>query len=222
MSTAFDGLGQYGRYAFAILFVTLGPLKTIPVFHAMTQDRPVRYLAELAVRAFVDAAVLVALVFFAGEGVLRGLNVWSPAVVVAAGVILFVTAMRSITGFSLAELPPTRPEPADPTDSPKPTWLGRPVLSPLTVPTIVTPAGVVAILFLLGCAGDSATFRLSVFLLLGLMMLLNLACMLLARPIMRVVGLPLLQIAGWVFAVLQAALAVQSVIVVLRALRNLP
>jgi small neutral amino acid transporter SnatA (MarC family) len=221
MSTAIAEAVGYAQYTFAILFTTLGPLKTIPVFYALTQDRPFRHQADLAFRAFVDAAVLVAVVFFAAEGTMRRWGVSVAAITIAGGLILFVTALRTITGFSLAELPATKPELADAKASTKASWLGRPVLSPLTVPTIVTPAGVVAILFFLG-AGETPAYRLSLFLQLSLMMLLNLGGMLLARPIMRAVGLPLLQITGWVFSVLQAGLAVQAVINALRALRALP
>jgi small neutral amino acid transporter SnatA (MarC family) len=36
--------------------------------------------------------------------------------------------------------------------------------------------------------------------------------MLFAAPIMRVVGVPVLQLVGWVFSALQAALGVQAII----------
>jgi small neutral amino acid transporter SnatA (MarC family) len=46
----------------------------------------------------------------------------------------------------------------------------------------------------------------------------NLFAMLAARSIMRIVGLPLLQIIGWVFASLQAGLAVEAILVALKGL----
>ncbi len=58
--------------------------------------------------------------------------------------------------------------------------------------------------------------------LLLMMMILNLVGMLLAAPIMRIVGLSLLQLVGWIFAVLQAALAVQAVLEALRRLQIIP
>jgi multiple antibiotic resistance protein len=206
---------------FVVMFATLGPLKTIPVFHALTQDRPFREQADLAVRAFVDASILSAFVFLCAEWTLRPWGVSIPAITIAGGIILFVTALRAITSFSLADLPAGRPELVE-KGAAKPSWLGRPVLSPLTVPTIVTPAGVVAIVFFLGNAGTDPSYRWSIFVLVTIMMLLNLAGMLLARPIMRLAGLPLLQVIGWIFSVLQAGLAVQAVISALRTLRALP
>jgi multiple antibiotic resistance protein len=91
--------------------------------------------------------------------------------------------------------------------------MGAPTLSPLAVPTIVTPGGVVAILFFLARATDNTAIRdVDVMLMLGFMMLANLAGMVLAAPIMKVVQLAPLQITGWVFAVLQAAMAVQAIL----------
>jgi hypothetical protein len=42
--------------------------------------------------------------------------------------------------------------------------------------------------------------------------------MLFARPIMHLIGIPLLQITGWIFSALQAGLGVQAIIGAVRAL----
>ena len=105
---------------------------------------------------------------------------------------------------------------------PRLTWMERPTLSPLAVPTIVTPGGVVAILFFLARAGEDGISRANVVLMLGLMMLADLAGMLLATPIMKIVRLAPLQITGWVFAVLQAGMAVQAILNALERLHFVP
>jgi hypothetical protein len=46
--------------------------------------------------------------------------------------------------------------------------------------------------------------------------------MILAGPIMRVVGVPILQTIGWLLLALQAGLAVQSIIGALRRLHIIP
>ena len=96
--------------------------------------------------------------------------------------------------------------------------MGKPVISPLVVPTIVTPAGVVAVLFFLAKAEERELSHQAVL----LMLILNLVGMLLAAPIMRIVGLSLLRLVGWIFAVLQAALAVQAVLEAMRRLQIIP
>ena len=56
----------------------------------------------------------------------------------------------------------------------------------------------------------------------GFMMLADLAGMLLATPIMKIVRLAPLQIMGWVFAVLQAGMAVQAILNALQRLHVVP
>ena len=94
----------------------------------------------------------------------------------------------------------------------------NPAATPLAIPTIVTPWGVVAILVFTGLAGDDAPKIGTVLGLLALIMALNLVGMLLARQIIGALGFATFQVVGWVFAVLQAGLAVEWIIT---ALRNL-
>lgn len=66
-------------------------------------------------------------------------------------------------------------------------------------------------------AGDMARQIQWVGLLLAIMTA-NFVAMLCAGPIMRLIGVPVLQIVGWVFSALQAGLAVQAIIDALRHL----
>jgi multiple antibiotic resistance protein len=91
------------------------------------------------------------------------------------------------------------------------------VLSPLAIPSIVTPIGIAAILVFMGTTGTAA----SEFAVLGLLlavMLLNVLGMLWARAIVHFVGIPVLQVVGWLLAVVQAGLGIQAVIDALRML----
>ena len=89
---------------------------------------------------------------------------------------------------------------------------------PLAIPIIMTPWGIVAILVFMGlAAGDPARIAIVIGMLLAIMAL-NLVGMLLARQIIALVGFVTFQVVGWVFAVLQAGLAVEAVVVSLRHL----
>jgi small neutral amino acid transporter SnatA (MarC family) len=135
---------------------------------------------------------------------------------IAGGVVLLMSAIRVLTSFHLAE-PATvaGPAPAPPLNL---RWMGGPVLSPLAIPSIVTPVGIVVVLYFSGLAiGKSALQGQLVGLLIAIMSL-NLLAMLCAAPIMRVVGLPVLQVIGWVFSALQAGLAVEVLIDAVRRL----
>jgi multiple antibiotic resistance protein len=204
---------------FPIFLTTLGPLKTIPVFHALTLNAPWRYRAELALRATIEASCVAGFVVLAGNDTMERYRVSHDAMGIAGGVILFLSALRVISGFRLAALPAAAPPEAQ---LPRLRWMDRPTLSPLAVPTIVTPGGVVAILFFLARAGENDAVRTDILLMLAAMMLANLAGMLMARPVMQIVKLAPLQIIGWVFAVLQAALAVQAILNALERMHVVP
>lgn len=109
-----------------------------------------------------------------------------------------------------------------PVERPPLSWQGKPVATPLVVPTIVTPGAIVALLFYLGRSADDAESRTAFLLIVAGILVANLVAMLAARPIMRIVGLPLLQILGWVFASLQAGLAVQAIVTALQSMAIIP
>ena len=97
-----------------------------------------------------------------------------------------------------------------------------PAVTPLAVPIIITPWGVVAILVFMGLAAGDHLLIASVIGFLLLTMALNLIGMLMARQIIALIGFVTFQIVGWVFAVLQAGLAVEAVVISLRNLWPFP
>lgn len=72
------------------------------------------------------------------------------------------------------------------------------------------------------CFADAAVgddvYKLELLGVLLSVMALNFVAMILARPIMHMVGVPILQTLGWVLSALQAGLAVQLIIAALRHL----
>ena len=91
-------------------------------------------------------------------------------------------------------------------------------MTPLAIPTIVTPWGVAAILIFVELANGDSKLLPTVIGILLLVMLLNLIGMLLARRIIAVVDIVTFQVVGWIFAVLQAGFAVDAVVTSLRNL----
>jgi small neutral amino acid transporter SnatA (MarC family) len=75
------------------------------------------------------------------------------------------------------------------------------------------------VLFFAAIALGDPQMQAELAILLVVIMAMNFVAMLCARPIMRVVGIPVLQVTGWVFSALQAGLGVQAVISALRALQ---
>jgi len=93
-----------------------------------------------------------------------------------------------------------------------------PAITPLAIPVIITPWGVTALLFFAELSSGDLMMQSTVVGILLLIMLLNLVGMLLARPIIASVGVITFQVLGWIFAVLQAGLAVDAVVTSLRNL----
>jgi multiple antibiotic resistance protein len=206
---------QNANYVFVILFVTLGPLKVIPVFHALAHNADAAWRRQLAFRAFLVATIIVAFIAFFAIELLAKWRVSIGALVIAGGILLFLSAAEKILKFQLVDIPTTQDSTEKTTSSPPrpaPGWMAKPVLEPLAIPAIVTPTAVVAILFFLAQAKDGAAQYWTVLAILALILVLNLICMLAARIIMRAVGVATLQVVGWILSVLQAGLAVQFIL----------
>jgi multiple antibiotic resistance protein len=122
---------------------------------------------------------------------------------IAGGILLFGAARDMIGQFSR----PTSPQ-----------SVKDPAITPLAIPIIVTPWGVTALLFFAELSRGDLMMQSTVVGILLLIMLLNLVGMLLARPIIACVGIITFQVLGWIFAVLQASLAVDAVVTSLRNL----
>jgi multiple antibiotic resistance protein len=205
-------------YVFTLCFATLGPLKTVPPFFLATQGADRRAVLALAAKSTVMATGIVLFVDLVVAGTMARWRVSLDALAVAGGLVLLATSIKTLSSFQLVE-PRVKPAGGEAEAAPvSPRWLGRPVLSPLVIPGILPPVGVVVVLFFAGIAASDAAFHARWVGLLLAIMVTNFVAMLLAGPIMRRVGLPVLQVVGWVFSALQAGLAVQILIDSLRHL----
>lgn len=196
-------------FTFTIFMITLGPIKTIPGFFLLTKDLDAKPARTLAIKA---ALIATAVALFIAFGVHETAAAWGISIDglrIAGGLLLFAGARDIISHFN---------EPGA-----VPATLGpNPAVTPLAIPLIVTPWGVVAILIFTEIARDDLYETAVVIGMMLFMMALNLIGMLLARPIMRLVGIGTFQVLGWIFAVLQATLAVEAILVSLRSLGLLP
>lgn len=197
------------EYIFTIFFLAMGPLRTIPVFYEVTRAKDWRYRIRAALFATLMAGAIIGLVAVAGVETIQSWHVSVAALDIAIGILL----IRS-TFSTLSILSPGNSKPADKAEDADqmPVSAAALAFSPIAAPTIVTPTGVVTIvLFLLLAQGDTA-LKHQIYLLLLLMLGLNLVGMLLAGIIVRFVRVTTLEIIGWVFAAMQAALAVEVIL----------
>jgi multiple antibiotic resistance protein len=198
-------------FVFTIFMLTLGPIKTVPAFFAMTQDQESVAARGLALKGVMTATAVCLLIALVMTGVAATWRISADDLRLAGGLLLFVASLETIGQFSR----PAPPQSASSRAAPSP---AHPAVTPLAIPVIVTPWGVTAILFFSELTyGDPRMFATVIGILL-LIMLLNLVGMLLARQIIAAVGMISFQVLGWIFAVLQAGLAVDAVVTSLRNL----
>ncbi len=205
------------EYVFTILFLAMGPLGVIPVFAASTGAASFGYRTRVAALATLFAAAILAVVALAGAGTMSSWHVSSAALEIAIGILL----LRS-TFTSIAHLEKIMQHPeaiAAPSPAPSAASLA---FSPIAAPTMISATAVVTIVLFLSLAQNDPHLRGQIYAVLAFLLGLNFLAMLAARLVLRFVPMPALAIAGWIFAALQAALAVEVTLLGLRGAGFLP
>lgn len=185
------------------LFLMLGPIKIIGPFVKATRAADAKLARRIAFRAILFSSLALLLAALVGEGFLTKYSVPLPVLALSGGVILFLVALQGILKqFALPVRSEGTPE-AAPTLSV--------AISPMAFPTIVTPYGTAALIIFIALGPDLKSKMAVGAALLGIM-LLNMIVMLLARHILRFMGV-FLQILGAVLGVIQVALGLQIMLV---------
>ena len=204
-------------YVFTIFMLTLGPIKVIPVFAGLVRDATRRQAIALAVRGSLQAAALALLIAFGVTGLQSSWGVSLDAIRITGGVLLFM----AVVGGGLLQAPSAAAQ-APPPPTLDAAAIVRLSFMPLTIPVIITPWGVVAILLFMRLAAADTAATVSVLAILLLVMALNFVGMVFARLILKAVGLAPFQLAGWIFGILQCGLAVETILIALRNLGVVP
>ena len=198
------GLGE----VFTFFFLTLGPASVIGPFARETAG-----LVDTARRrvAFVTIGIALASILVAatiGILVLRTWGISSGALLITAGIVLFLVALNTIRGqYGRAkdDTPPNSTQAS----------IAR-VAFQMAFPYVVSPYGIAIVILVLTTRPDSVPLTPIVAMLVGIM-LLNAMVMLVAHRMTRSMYLvPTLAVVSSVLAVLQAALGVQMVLAGLR------
>jgi len=188
-------------FIFTVFMLTLGPIKTVPAFFAMTQNQAPASARALALQGTMVATAVSIVIAVVMTGYAASWRVSPDDLRIAGGILLFAASRETIGRFGRPESSPRSATPSQ-----------HPAITPLAIPIIVTPWGVVAILFFADLAYDDLKMSASVVGILLLVMLLNLVGMLLARQIVARVGMISFQVLGWILAVLQAGFAVDAIV----------
>lgn len=197
---------------FTYFIVMLGPIKILAPFVKISRGMDAPSARMLAVKGFFFACLAGVAAATLGQNTLAKWDVGLPALLIAAGLILLLVALKSV--LSQYEQSPRIP----PGDNPQPATKMLAV-SPLAFPTIITPYGIAA--FILINAAVPSEQNIEIYKVFLEVMALNLVAMLFARPIIKYLS-TVLTILGAVLGVLQVALAVQMIILAFRMLGVLP
>jgi multiple antibiotic resistance protein len=174
----------------------------------LTRGRSPEFRRRTAAWGTLFAISTCAFVVLAGERLMEKYGLSVPALQLSGGLILLLSALGTIfPGGEEAEPPPESITPI------------KLAISPLATPTIVPPVGIAAILIFVMISPLNAGRLQTLVLALALIMALNLLVMIFNDRILRVPGLlPGLKLVGGLMVVIQITLAIDTMLVALRAL----
>jgi small neutral amino acid transporter SnatA (MarC family) len=200
-STVEDGVTAFNL--FIIFFVTLGPLKVIPVFAPLTRHATQAVKRQLAFRSTAISTGVLLIVVLIGRNLMQFWQIQLPALMIAGGLLLFLVALRLVlTQYEPPAQPVIPPEELDPALA----------LSPLAFPTILPPFGIAIALTLMIIATEVGYRPIAVVGLLLLVMAMNLGSMLAVEPILKFIRPVTLRILSFILGVMQFALGIQFII----------
>ncbi|MCC7393625.1 MAG: MarC family protein [Sphingomonadaceae bacterium] len=196
--------------AFVTLFVVIDPPGCAPIYASLSSGASDAQRRSMAIRAVLIAGGI--LFFFAmfGEALLSFLHIDLDSFRIAGGIMLFIIAVdmvferRTERRHDRAERIRATPEVEDVS------------VFPMAMPMIAGP-GSIASVMLLVAQSDGLPRAMVIFGALVLVLLLTLAALLLAAPMMKVIGAKAETVVTRLLGVLLAALAAQFVIDGLKA-----
>jgi multiple antibiotic resistance protein len=195
-------------FIFTIFFMLLGPVKLVPSFAALTRRADVRFKRSVTIRGAVVASALCVFVALAGGTLLGKYRISLDAVRISGGLVLLIAALQVMFRKAQSSSP----------SSGKPTAIQL-AISPLAVPMIVPHAGVAAILICMTLALQNPGMTQAIAICLATMMVLDFLVMYFIDWVMKTPGLTIvLAVLGSVLVFVQAALAINMMLVALESL----
>ena len=192
-------------YAVVALFVILDPVGTAIIFAALTAGDDASKRRSIARRASVISFLVLLIFGLAGGAFLRVLGIGIPALQIAGGALLFlsakdmVTAKGELRGSEQARLAASMH-----TDDIS--------VFPLAIPLIAGPGGMTTMVLLHARTHGDPLAVVMVVIALGLVMVATFVGMLVARPLAKLMGETGSSVVGRVLGIVVAALAAQFVI----------
>ena len=196
--------------ALVTFLLVIDPPGCAPIFASLTREASQAQRRSMAVRAVVIGAAI--LLFFAafGEDLLRALGVSLDAFRVAGGIMLFLIALEMVFE-KRTQRREKRAEELNESEE-----VEDVSVFPMAIPMIAGP-GSIATVMLITSRTDGLQASLIVFAALFVTLLITLAALIAAGPILRILGARIEAVITRILGVLLAALAAQFIIDGVRA-----
>ncbi len=191
--------------AFITLFVVIDPPGCAPIYASITGHADARQRRNMAVRAVVVAGLILVLFAMVGEQLLGALNIELDSFRIAGGLMLFVIAIDMV----FEKRTQRREERAQRVnDTPD---MVDVAIFPMAMPMIAGPGSIASIMLLMS-QNQGLNASLVIMAALAAVLLLTLAALLVAGPLMQRLGAQAEAVLTRLLGVLLAALAAQFVV----------
>ncbi len=193
---------------FVTLWVVIDPIGTIPVFIAVTAGLEAAARRKTALLAsLISAGVLLFFLVF-GQLLIEALDIGLNSFQVAGGIILFLFALTMIFGESKQDIEQRQAE----EDQEDKYHKQNPAIFPLAVPSLASPGAMLAIVILTDNHRYSAADQGITALVMLSVLVVAFVLMLLAEPIIRLIGHSGAAIISRIMGMILASVAVNSVL----------
>jgi len=193
-------------YAFVAFLVILDPPGTAAVFAAMTRTLTPAHRRQMAQRATLLAAMVLFAFAVGGKALLGALGIGLPAFRIGGGILLFLLAADMVFARQSGLRSTTASENEEAAARQDIT------VFPLAFPLIAGPGAMTSVVLMMGRAEGHPWTAVAVLAVLGLVLLLLLAALLAAGPILRLLGQTGAHVIGRLMGIILAALAVQFIL----------
>ena len=197
---------------FVVFFAVVEPISLLPIFSGLTQGATREYRHRMAVKATVVSALILAFFALVGAPFLALMGISLGAFRIFGGVLLFLLALEMV----FARESGSRTTTDEQAESQRRADIS---VVPLAFPFISGPGALATVLLWFGPVPlfHHPLVFLSLFLAVLVVLAITLVLMWLAEPLMSIVGVTGVNVAGRLFGVVLGALAVQFVVDGLRA-----
>lgn len=191
--------------AFITFFVVIDPPGCAPIYASLTGKAPPAQRRNMAIRAILVAALILVVFAAFGEQLLGALGISLDSFRIAGGIMLFIIALEMV----FEKRTQRREDRAqDIIDKPE---IEDVSIFPMAMPMIAGPGSIAAVMLLMA-RHEGLESTLVIMSALGAVLVLTLVGLLLAGPLMRILGGNVEAVLTRVLGVLLGALAVQFVV----------